>query len=154
MPPAFLADFSPLDGAFQNNVYSLILIVSAVAGLWLMSRRKPAVDTDLAKLTSSIDTLTTAVSKLEEANEKYSGNHAEIAHLKEEVRELKAQRGQDITEYRKYVLEVSQTFSKRIESESRITQDKLDTISNTINAEFRTLYRALGKVEGQTDERT
>lgn len=42
----------------------------------------------------------------------------------------------------------------KVESELKITRIAIEKLTTTINADFKTLYRALGKVEGVTLEDT
>lgn len=58
----------------------------------------------------------------------------------------------EISSMRTHVSASHGRIYERIEAEAKETQDKIDELGKTINTEFRTLYRALGKTEGKLEE--
>jgi hypothetical protein len=146
--PNVLADFQPIDGAFQLTIYSVILLVAAVAGIWSTFRRKPPIDTHLVKLEGAIDGLQKAVDSLTDEQKKHSSHETKISELEAKVRHLETRREIDAAAHRGDTHQLSKDFSGIVQSEARITQDKFDAIQDTIRAGFTDLYRALGKTEG------
>lgn len=158
MIPAILADFQPISPGFQLDVYSLILIFAAIAGivigvlgLWISARRKPTLEAHLVKLELTIEGLQGSVEKLTATQEKQAGHEIEITALKEKVRSLEGRLENDIGAQRRNVAHVNRELGEKIDNSAKVMEDKLQALSDTLNKEFRDLYRALGKAEGQLE---
>ncbi len=150
-PAALAASFTPISADFQLNAWSLLSVVLALATVLGYYRRKPAVDVDLATLQGSITNLQKSVDALTQEHKRHAGHEAEIEQLKSQVRELRAQRETDGHNQRSYIAKLSREIFEKIEAQGEGMDSKLETLSLTINKEFRDLYRALGKAEGQLE---
>lgn len=146
-----LAEFTPLDPKFQVNVMSVLGIVGVIAGLWAMFRRRPPVDVDLVRLHTSIEALEKAVDALTVAHKRHEAHENKLSELDSKVRHLEQLRESDAHAHRSYMAKTTREIFERIESEARITQDKLDALMVSISTNLQKVERGLGNVEGAMD---
>jgi hypothetical protein len=154
MPPALLAflaplvaDIAPLDAGFQLNLYSLMGIAGGLIAILAFFRRTPPVDSQLVQLTASIQTLQATVEKLDDAKDKHSGHSQQITALEKRCADLESRCEREAASQRKYMLETSREFFLRVESESKVTQDKLDGITSTMQTVFLDMASQLGALK-------
>lgn len=138
MLPAPVAQISPLSPEFQLGLISLLGVAVLVQSLVAAFRRKPPVGEDLVQLRTSIDSLKKSVELLTLAHEKHVAHSAEITALQKEVDRLKTQREEDQRSARSYTAQSNQRIFERI-----------DELAETVAANFQSVERAIGKVEGQ-----
>jgi hypothetical protein len=143
-----LAEFTPLDAKFQVNVMSVLGIVGVIAGIWAMFRRRPPVDVDLVRLHTSIESLEKAVDALTIAHKRHEAHENKLAELDAKVRHLEGLRETDAHAHRSYMAKTTRELFERIESEGRITQDKLDALTASLGENMQRMERGLGNVEG------
>ncbi|MBI5770896.1 MAG: hypothetical protein HZA93_24170 [Verrucomicrobia bacterium] len=160
--PARAADFTPLSADFQVNVWNLVSLLIALGTLWAFGRRKPPLDAQLVRLETSIEALNRNMADLATAQKQAAGHELEIAALKDKVRNLEARRDEDLRAQRTYTRETTRELFEKMESNARITQDRLDALANDFAARIETLSqslseniqsveRGLGRLEGQME---
>ncbi|RME68563.1 MAG: hypothetical protein D6781_10635 [Verrucomicrobia bacterium] len=69
-----------------------------------------------------------------------------------ELNSLDSRLSSQISEVRRHISDSHNKIYVRIEAEAANTRNNITSLGKTIEAEFRTLYRALGKIEGLTLE--
>ena len=148
MALALFASFTPIDAGFQLNVMSVLGVVGVIAGLWAVFRRRPPVDVDLVRLHTSIQSLEKAVDALTIAHKRHEAHENKLAELDSKLRHLESLRESDAHTQRSYMAKTTREIFDRIESESRVTQDKLDTLTHTVAENMQRVERGLGNVEG------
>jgi hypothetical protein len=131
-----------------------VTVMDKIDSMMERRRRKPSLDVDLVGLQSSINTLNTTVADLKLAKDNHNGHRERIIALETRCAELKTQLEHEIASQRSFQARNTREIFERIEADSKALQASIGALSSTINKEFITLYRALGKVEGGThDER-
>jgi hypothetical protein len=163
--PAFLAQVADPAVSAQNPVFAyavgaviiggiitVVTVADRIDSMVQRRRRQPSVDVDLVGLSAAIKTLTASVEELKTAKDNHSGHRERIAALETRCAELKTQLEREIATQRSYIAKNTHEIFERIEADSKETRTAIGTLTKTINTEFNTLYRALGKVEGITLE--
>jgi Na+/phosphate symporter len=143
MSPAVLAEFAPLSPSAQWAIVSILGVISTIAVIWGVIRRRPPVGEDLVQLRTSIDALKGSVEQLTEAHEKHVTHAAEIETLKREVGELREHRENDLRAQRTYTRESTERIFLRIEQ-----------LNDSVNKNFQAVERAIGKLEGKVEANT
>lgn len=157
--------FSPQNPAFLVGVVGVILsvfyAVDKIDAFAQRRKRQPSLDVDLVSLQSAITTLTASVADLKAAKDSHNGHKERIAALearcaeqRAQCEDLKGQLEREIASQRSFQAKNTREIFERIEADAKDLRTSIATLGTTINKEFNTLYRALGKVEGVTlDER-
>jgi chromosome segregation ATPase len=136
--PLFLADFAPLSPGAQWAIISLLGVALTLVLIWSALRRQPPLDSELVSLRGSIEALQKSVSSLEETFEKVATHATEIETLQEKVRSLEQHREDDQRSNRTYTRESGERIFK-----------KLDELKDSVAANFQSVERAIGQLEGQ-----
>jgi chromosome segregation ATPase len=135
-----VADFTPLSASAQVAIVSLLAVLLIVLNILALLRRKPPLDTELVKLNSAIDGLQKSVDSLNATAKEHADHDAEITALKEKVRTLESARETDLQAQRKYTRETTHEIF-----------EKLDELKDSVNANFQSVERAMGQLEGKVE---
>lgn len=137
-----------------------VTVADKIDSMLQRRRRQPSLDVDLVSLQGSITTLNASVADLKAAKDNHNGHRERIAALearcteqKELCEHLKAQLEREIAAQRSFQAKNTREIFDRIEADGKDLRASITILGSTINKEFNTLYRALGKVEGITIER-
>lgn len=140
-----LASFTPLSPGAQLALYAVFTVVVGGSTLWAnirAGRRKPTVDVDLVKLAASIEHLQKTVDTLATTAERHASHASEIAGLKRELDDLRKLREADAASHRGWGAKTTREIFDRIEA-----------VEKSVAANFQSVERALGRIEGQLSAR-
>lgn len=149
MPPLIVAQASAAQLDASNPVVFLGLLIGGLVTIAMLAntidamfqrhRRQPSLDKELSDFAKKSD-LAPMFTGLAEA-----ARRTELQTLERKVSD-------ELAAMRSYNTKTTRELFLAIEGSSREMRDKIDILRGTISAEFQTLYRALGKVEGVTLE--
>jgi hypothetical protein len=159
---ALAASFAPISPDFQLNIWNLLALLLAVLAVVGHFRRTPPLDSELVKLNGAISGLDRSVTALTKSHQDHVAHAGKIAHLEEQVRDLKGHRESDAQNQRSYIAKNTREifekidlnyrdFGKKLDETNSVITDKIDALSRTFNQEVRDLARALGKTEGKLE---
>lgn len=140
MLPSLVANFTPLSPAAQLAIVSLLVVAVALVTIWSHLRRKPPLDSELAKLHGAIESLQSSVKLLSDTAREHADHNSEIRALKEKVRGLEIARESDLAAQRKYTRETTHELFQ-----------KLDELKGSVSSNFQAVERALGQLEGKVE---
>lgn len=145
--PCLAADVEPIANSWQLGFISLLGIVYLVVSILGHFKRKPTLDGELVKLTTSITSLEKTVEKLVEAKDLHSTHSIQFKTLERENTELRARVEKLDAENRKFVIEMADKIFDRVEAHGELTQAKLDTLNNTVSRVFQDHAKQIGALE-------
>lgn len=139
---SILANLKPLSPEIQTSLFTIGGVLMGVVAVLIYFRRNPPLEAQLAAFRAAIATLQKSVDQLATSARAHATHAAEIADLQQEVNKLRSQRDAD-----------QQTQRSYIAKNTRELHERIGAVEASINRNFQTLERALGRIEGQITSR-
>lgn len=133
-----LAQFTPIPPGTQLTMVSLLAAVLMVLNILQIVRRKPPLDTELAKIHGAVQSLQASVQKLDGTVGAHASHSSKIESLEKQVRDLELKRETDLAAQRKYTRETTHEIF-----------EKIDGLRMSLNGNLQSVERAMGRIEGE-----